>query len=165
MPRKARAHSSTGIYHITLRGINRRFLFNDEKDFAYFTGALRRLKTKTGATFYACCLMDNHVHLLMKEGHGGICKDMNHLCSSYAAYYSKKYETYGYVFQDRFHSTPVEDDDYFYTCLEYIYENPVEAGIVEKPEDYRWLWVNSKLREETQQTGKRLVQGGSSDAL
>ena len=44
----------------------------------------------------------------------------------------------GHVFQDRFKSENVEDDDYLLTVIRYIHQNPVKAGIVTKAENYTW---------------------------
>jgi len=68
MPRKARIKSSTGIYHIILRGINRQIIFEDTEDYVKFLESLTRQKETSGIEIYAYCLMSNHVHLLIKEG-------------------------------------------------------------------------------------------------
>jgi len=63
---------------------------------------------------------------------------MKRLGASYAYWYNLKHEHTGHVFQDRFKSEAVEDDSYLMTVIRYIHRNPVDAGIVSKPEDYRW---------------------------
>ncbi len=67
MARQARVKSSTGIYHIMLRGIDGRNLFLDNEDRRVFIEKLLSAKTNGGFKLYGYCLMDNHVHLLMKE--------------------------------------------------------------------------------------------------
>lgn len=68
MPRQARKKSSSGIYHIMLRGINRQQIFEDEEDREHFLETLENYKGQCGHTVYAYCLMGNHIHLLLKEG-------------------------------------------------------------------------------------------------
>jgi hypothetical protein len=68
MPRSARKKSSSGIYHIVLRGINKQRIFEDDEDSLYFLEKLKIYKDISGYEIYAYCLMSNHVHLLMKEG-------------------------------------------------------------------------------------------------
>ena len=51
-------------------------------------------------------------------------------------WYNKKYERVGHLFQDRFRSEVVENDEYFLTVLRYIHQNPVKAGLVKKCEEY-----------------------------
>lgn len=68
MPRKARQKSSSGIYHVMMRGINRQTIFEDEEDYGKFLQTILKCKAKCGYTIHAYCLMSNHVHLLIKVG-------------------------------------------------------------------------------------------------
>jgi putative transposase len=68
MPRSARKKSSSGIYHIVLRGINKQRIFEDDEDSLYFLEKFKTYKDISGYEIYAYCLMSNHLHLLMKEG-------------------------------------------------------------------------------------------------
>ena len=138
MPRTARKKSSSGIYHIIIRGINRQTIFEDEEDCAQFLEALKRYKEKSGYEIYSYCLMGNHVHILMKIGIEPLEQVMRRLCGSYVYWYNKKYQRIGNLFQDRFKSEPVEDDQYFQTVLRYIHQNPVKAGLVKHVEEYKW---------------------------
>lgn len=49
-----------------------------------------------------------------------------------------KYKRTGHLFQDRFKSEPIDDDPQLLAVLRYIYQNPVKAGLCERPEDYPW---------------------------
>ena len=138
MPRTARKKSSSGIYQIIMRGINRQTVFEDEEDCAQFLEALLRYKEKSGYDIYAYCLMGNHVHLLMKIGIEPLEQIMRRLCGSYVYWYNMKYQRVGNLFQDRFKSEPVKDDEYFQTVLRYIHQNPVKAGLVKHVEEYKW---------------------------
>lgn len=82
--------------------------------------------------------MDNHVHILMKEGLKSISNVMHRLGASYAYYYNWKYKRTGHVFQNRFKSENVEDESYLKTVLRYIHQNPVKAKIISKCEQYTW---------------------------
>ena len=83
MGRRPRVQSETGIYHVILKGLDGRSLFYNGEDRDVFMDKLRRAQEIGGLEVYAYCLMDNHVHLLVKEGeelgdqyktaHGGIC--------------------------------------------------------------------------------------------
>ena len=68
MPRSARKQSSTGIYHVMLRGINQQDIFKDEEDYLRFLSVVKECKEVCGFELYAYCLMTNHVHLLIKVG-------------------------------------------------------------------------------------------------
>jgi REP element-mobilizing transposase RayT len=138
MPRQGRKKSSTGIYHVMLRGINRQRIFEKAEDYGMFMDSLCDVKEQSGFTLYAYCLMCNHVHLLLKEGAEPLAMIFRRLGTRYAYWFNKKYGRSGHLFQDRFGSEPVETDEYFMTVLIYIYRNPVEAGVCPLPADYEW---------------------------
>lgn len=138
MARKAREKSESGIYHIIMRGINRQTVFEDEEDCAQFLQTLQRYKEKSGYQIYAYCLMGNHVHLLLKIGLEPLEQVMRRLCGSYVYWYNSKYQRVGNLFQDRFKSEPVKDDEYFKIVQRYIHQNPVKAGMVKHAEEYKW---------------------------
>lgn len=138
MSRKQRIKSKTGIYHVMLRGNNRRVIFYDDEDYKYFLTTLKKTKEKSGCEIYSYCLMNNHIHLLIKESSEEIGTIVKRLTVGYVFWYNTKHARTGHLFQGRFRSEPVECDRYLLTVLRYILQNPVKAGIVEKPKDYLW---------------------------
>jgi len=138
MPRVARIKSSTGIYHLMTRGINQQNIFSSDDDYERFLNTLSRYSRKSNCEIYAYCLMDNHIHLLLKEGQEPLATTMKRIGTSYVYYYNWQYNRKGHLFQDRFKSEPVEDDAYFLTVLRYIHQNPVKAGITDDPVTYPW---------------------------
>ena len=143
MPRQARKKSSTGIYHIMLRGINRQQIFEDDEDRERFLETLVNYKDECGYTIYAYCLMGNHIHLLMQEGKETLTQVFKRIAGSFVYWYNWKYHRTGHLFQDRFKSEPVEDDAYFLTVIRYIHQNPVKAKICKTAEAYPY----SSMRE------------------
>ena len=121
-----------------MRGINRQTVFEDEEDCYKFMHTLKKYREITEYRLYAYCLMGNHIHLLLMEGKESLETVMRKICGSYVLWYYKKHGRVGYLFQDRFKSEPVEDDEYLLTVLRYIFQNPVKAGMVTKVEDYLW---------------------------
>ena len=63
MPRRTRAKSDSGIYHVVLRGINRQAIFEDEEDYHKFIFTLKKCKGKSGFDLYGYYLMSNHIHI------------------------------------------------------------------------------------------------------
>ncbi|WP_132995508.1 transposase [Sporanaerobacter acetigenes] len=147
MPRKAREKSQTGIYHIILRGINRQNIFEDDEDKDRLLQTLLRYREQCKYTIYAYCFMDNHFHLLLKEGQEPLEQIMRRINGSYVYWYNYKYERIGNLFQDRFKSEPVETDAYFLTVIRYIHQNPVKAGITKSTREYRWSSYNEYVGE------------------
>ncbi|MCR5118583.1 MAG: transposase [Lachnospiraceae bacterium] len=138
MSRKARILSETKIYHIILRGINRQIIFWDAEDRARFLDRLSYYKGICGYELFAYCLMDNHIHLLIKEGKEPLHKVFRRLLDSYVFWYNAKHDRCGNLFQDRFKSEPVNDERYFIKVVHYILHNPVIAGICASPEEYEY---------------------------
>jgi putative transposase len=138
MARLARQKSESGVYHIILRGINRQVIFHDEEDRLYFLRTVNRYKRKVNLKVHGWCLMNNHIHLLLGEGDEDISTSMKRMGVSIAWFYHGKYKTVGHFLQDRFKSEAVEDDSYLLTVIRYIHQNPVKAGIVEKPAEWKW---------------------------
>ena len=145
MPRQARILSESGIYHVITRGNERKNLFLDEEDKQKFIETLSIKKEETGFLIYAYCLMDNHVHLLVREGLEGLATIMKRINASYAYYFNQKNHRVGHLFQDRFKSEPINDERYLLAAVRYIHNNPVKAGIVEKPGQYKWSSYNTYL--------------------
>ena len=111
MPRHSREQSGTGIYHVMLRGVNRQSIFEDEEDCVRFISLLKKLIERFDdagkplpalCVLYAYCLMDNHVHLLVKKQSESISTVIKRLAVSYAYYFNRKYSHNGHLFQDRF---------------------------------------------------------------
>lgn len=121
-----------------VRGINKQDIFHDDEDRQRFIETLQRISVESKSEVLGYCLMNNHVHLLIKESDKGISHTMKRLGGSYAYYYNWKYGQSGHVFQDRFKSECIEDDKYLITVLRYIHRNPVKAKIVLEAEEYPW---------------------------
>ena len=138
MSRCERQESPTGYYHVMQRGTGKQILFESEEDYSRYLMKLWELRDRYGTKVAAYCLMNNHVHLLIKaESLESLSKMMRSVGVSYAAYYNLKYLHEGHVFQDRFQSRPICDERYLWGCLRYIHNNPVAAGICAR-EDYEW---------------------------
>lgn len=145
MPRVARKKSSTGIYHIILRGINRQTIFCDDEDNEKFIHTLAEYKKTSCFKLLGYCLMGNHAHLLMQEEKEGMELIFRRIGAGFVYWYNWKYQRTGHLFQDRFKSEPVENDEYLLTALRYIHRNPIKAGLCIKPEQYKWSSFNDYI--------------------
>lgn len=138
MPRLRRRRGKSQTYHIMIRGNERKNLFLDDYDRLRFIDTLYEKKKEKEFELYAYCLMDNHVHLLIKEGSDELARIMKRINTSYAYYFNKKYKRIGHVFQDRYKSEIIEDEKYLLAAARYIHNNPVKAGIVKEASQYKW---------------------------
>lgn len=147
MARPLREISSTGIYHVMLRGINRQIIFEQPNDYRKFIDQLYLMVSPSDefgrsmpslCRIYAYCLMPNHVHMIIQEKSENLSIIIQRIATAYALYYNKKYERCGHLFQDRFKSEPVNDEAYFVTLLRYVHQNPVAGGLCKRVVDYEW---------------------------
>ena len=128
----------TGEYlHIIVRGIGKQILFEDQSDNEQYLYYLKKYAEQESISILAYCLMDNHVHILVRDTQRAISVFMKKIGVSYAQYYNRKYERTGHLFQDRYKSENITDDAYLLSAFRYILNNPEKAGICEAAE-YRW---------------------------
>ncbi|MDD5014369.1 MAG: transposase [Atribacterota bacterium] len=137
MPRYPRKYSKTGIYHIMLRGNERKDIFIDEEDKEKFIKIVFKKKTDEAFKLYAYCMMDNHLHLVIKEQKETISQIIKKIAISYAYYFNHKYKRVGHLFQDRYKSETIEDEAHLLSAIRYVHNNPEKAEITKK-EKYRW---------------------------
>lgn len=142
MPRIARIKGEFSTYHVIMRGNERKNIFILDDDKARFLDTLKRMRDKYNYKLEAFCLMDNHVHLLINDNGNDISKILKSINVSYAYYFNHVYKRTGHLFQDRFKSELVDNDNYLLIVSAYIHNNPVKAGMVNSPDKYKWSSYN-----------------------
>ncbi len=143
MPRIPRMYFKTEYFHVIVQGINKSYIFDDSIDIKYYIKNMYELQNKYNIKIIAYCIMNNHAHILLKtQIIKSMSEFMHSLNTSYACYYNKKYKRIGYVFRDRYKAEGIYSESHLYNCINYIYNNPVKAGICDKPENY--LYSNYK---------------------
>lgn len=139
MPRHARLAVAGIPWHIIQRGNNRSACFYVEDDFRFYLITLHEQAVKHGCHIHAYCLMTNHVHLLLtpdRSDSAGLL--MKHLGQRYVQYVNRTYRRSGTLWEGRFRSCLTQEESYVLACYRYIELNPVRAGMVEHPGEYRW---------------------------
>lgn len=143
MPRPPRLLLSQSYYHIMTRGNNRHSVFENEEDFLYYLDLIKRFKADHPFDLFHYCLMENHVHMLVKTNKASdFSTFMKKLNLAYFHHYRKSYNWVGHFWQDRFKSQPVGKDNYFTQCGKYIELNPIRAQITKDPKDYKYSSYN-----------------------
>jgi len=139
MPRIARFTIDNGTYHILLRGNGKKDIFHENRDFSAFISILKKDKDACGIKIFHYVLMSNHIHLILQAEEGaGLSQYIKKITVKYVNYYRKKYGGVGHFFQDRFKSILIENGIYLLESGRYAELNPVKAGIVKEPGDYKW---------------------------
>lgn len=126
-------------YHVIQRGNNRQVIFNGDEDCAAYMSWLKEYADKYDVSIHAWVLMTNHVHLVVSPKHeDGISKMMQSLGRMYVRYYNSTYHRTGTLWEGRFKSCLIADNEYFLGCCRYVELNPVRAGMVEDPAQFKW---------------------------
>jgi putative transposase len=138
MPRPLRPIDNGLIYHVINRGNNRQDVFLKEGDFRAFLAALGELKERKPFKLYGYCLLSNHFHLLMRPTATSISRILQSLLVSHTQRYHRHYQSGGHVWQGRFKSPVIQNDEHLLNVLRYIEANSLRAKVVRRAEDYRW---------------------------
>ncbi|MFA7534723.1 MAG: transposase [Desulfuromonadales bacterium] len=113
------------------RGNGRAEVFHKPADFAAFIKLIGVAKERFPVKVIAYCLMSNHFHLLAKPTEGeDLSRWMQWLMTTHVRRYHRHYGTSGHVWQGRFKSFIVQQDDHLLTAIRYVEGNPVRAGMV-----------------------------------
>ncbi|MBM4314234.1 MAG: transposase [Deltaproteobacteria bacterium] len=150
MSRKSRIVISSYPHHIIQRGHNRQPVFASDDDYLYYLDNLREWKEKLGCRIYTYCLMINHVHLIVDPGNEAehLAQLMKRVGGRQTRYVNKMERRTGCLWEGRYKSSPISTDEYLLACCRYVELNPVRAGIVVDPADYRWSSYGIKVGKE-----------------
>jgi REP element-mobilizing transposase RayT len=136
-------------YHVFARGNNKQAIFHSDEDRLVFLQILDKAHKKFKFDLFTYALMDNHYHLLLQMSEEKSLSSLMHWVQlGYARYHNNTYKRVGHVFQARYHAIVVEKEAYFLIVDRYIHLNAPRAGMVQKPEDYKWSSYRSRLAME-----------------
>ncbi|HQQ63938.1 MAG TPA: transposase [Pseudomonadales bacterium] len=139
MPRKTRIFMAGMPCHVIQRGNNRSACFYADDDYLFYLDALADACQRFHVALHAYVLMTNHAHFLMSpQDETGIPLVMQSLGRRYVQYVNKTYRRSGTLWEGRYKSSLVDAENYLFACYRYIELNPVAAGMVAHPGDYRW---------------------------
>jgi putative transposase len=121
------------------RGVRSIPVFHSDKDRGLYLTLLAEHGEKVGLEFWAWCLMTNHIHLVVvpKEPEA-LAAGLGEAHRRYSRHLNRRENVRGHLFQERFHSFPIQSDRHLFSVLRYVELNPVRAGLARRPEEYRW---------------------------
>ncbi len=126
-------------YHLIHRGNNRMAIFQCAADHAVYLSILRDACDRDGVLLHAYVEMTTHCHLMVTPNHEvAVPRMMQRLGLKYVRYYNRKYNRTGTLWNGRYRALPIDTDKYWVTCLRYVEQNPVRAGMAETPAGYLW---------------------------
>ena len=145
MPRAARQVLPGIPHHVTQRGNRRQPTFFSDADYALYLGLLRYWCSRSDTAIWAWCLMPNHVHLVLVPSRAdGLRSALAPAHRRYTWEVNQREGWRGHLWQSRFASFAM-DEAHLHACLRYVELNPVRAGLVERPEDWRWSSARAHL--------------------
>jgi len=123
------------------RGNGRNEVFHKDGDYASFLKLLREASDRTSMRLLSYCLMPNHFHLVLwPRGDGDMSRWMQWLMTAHVRRYHRHYHSSGHVWQGRYKSFPIEEDDHLLTVMRYVERNPVRAKTIPIRKAERWPW-------------------------
>ena len=145
MGRSPRADEAGGIYHALNRGNAKNPIFFKDADYEAFERIVAEALEKYPVELLAYQWMNNHWHMVLSPCEdGGMGRFLGWITLTHTQRYHAHHGTtgWGHVYQGRFKSFPVQDNDHFHTVCRYVERNAMTAELVNKAEDYRWgsLW-------------------------
>ncbi len=131
-------------------------LFSGEKDYAAFEGLLQETPESRPMRMCAYGLMPNHGHLVLWPEHDG---DLAAFMRQLTTRHVRRWQLhrgrvgYGHVYQSRYKSFPVEEEEYFDQLVRYVERNALRAGLVQRAESWKWssLWRRTSGTPEQKQ--------------
>lgn len=138
MARPLRIEYPGAFYHVCSRGLERREIYRDPKDYEKFLKILSEIQKKASFLCHSYCLMPNHYHLYLETP--GVClsKIMQEINGRYTQSYNRRYKRVGPLFQGRYKAKLIDRDHYSLQLSRYIHLNPVKAKLSARPEGWRW---------------------------
>jgi putative transposase len=131
MPRHARLDAPGLLHHVIIRGIERKPIFEEDRDKEDFVERCSILLPETMTACYAWSILSNHVHMLLRTGNVPLSTVMSRLLTGYATTYNRRHTRSGHLFQNRYKSVICQEDAYFKELIRYIHVNPIRAHLTD----------------------------------
>jgi len=149
MPRHPRFSTGGYVFHVLNRGAGRQTLFDSDTDYDAFVALLEEARRQAPMRVLAYCVMPNHWHLVLwPETDFALSEYMHWLTVTHSVRWHawRKTGGTGPVYQGRFKSFPVQEDDHFLALCRYVERNPLRAGLVTRAESWKWcsLWQRDR---------------------
>jgi len=139
MPRAPRLAVTDLPLHVVQRGHNRARCFFEDDDYLAYPVALREAAFASSVVLHAYALMTNHVHLLVTpKVADGVARMLQSVGARYVRRVNRVQDRRGTLFEGRYRACLVATDRHLLAACRYIDLNPVRAGMVAHPDQYRW---------------------------
>jgi len=110
----------------------------DEYDRRALLNGLARASERSAWRVHAYCLMNTYLHVVVETPEPTLGSGMRRLLGGYAHEFNQRHGRYGHLFAGPFSSSLVATEAYAIEVCAYVVLNPVRAGLVHSPEDWKW---------------------------
>ena len=138
MPRARRPLAPGALYHVTARGNDQEAIYRDDDDRRSFTEAFGGIVRARRWEVHTACLMTNHFHLVLQTPEPDLADGMRELMSAHAQRFNRRHARSGHLFGRRYWTGEVKTDTHHLALFRYVAMNPVQGGVVRRPEAHRW---------------------------
>ena len=153
MTRPLRIEYPGAVYHVTSRGNEKKTIFKDDQDRESFLNTLYRVNKRYNWLCHAYCLMNNHYHLLIETPDANLSLGMRQLNGVYTQLFNKRHKRTGHLFQGRFKGVLIQKDNHLLEVCRYVVLNPIRAGMVQSPQQWKWSSYCSTAGKEKPHPG------------
>jgi len=136
--RAPRHHAADTIFHVTTHGVDDRPVFLDNIDRRTFVNRIGHMVVRLDWTIFGACLMTTHYHLLIGLSDANLSAGMTIVNGAHARLFDRRHDRRGPVFEARYDDKRVDTDGHLLAAIRYLALNPLEARMVERPQD--WVW-------------------------
>ena len=145
MPRRARVCPAGVCFHVLNRAVARLTLFEQPEDYDAFERVVAEAYERVQLPIYSYCVMPNHWHFVVRPKTKHQVTDFfRWLTNTHTMRWHAHHHTAGtgHLYQGRFKSFPIEEDDHLLTVLRYVERNALRANLCKKAEDWKWgsMW-------------------------
>ena len=126
------------VWHITSRGNERQDVFLDDEDRERFLSLLGKVAGDFDWRVHAYVLMGNHYHLMLETPEPTLSRGMRQLNGIYTQAFNGRHDRVGHLYQGRFKAILVEREAHLLELIRYVVLNPVRAGFVRSPREWKW---------------------------
>jgi len=148
MARIARAVAPGFPHYVTQRGNRRQQAFFNDEDYQAYLNLMSEWCVRFRVETWAYCLMPNHIHLIVvPETKDGLNLAIGEAHRRYTRRINFREDWRGHLWQGRF-SSFIMEAQYLLACAQYVELNPVRAGLVKNPGDWRWSSAGAHITGE-----------------
>ena len=138
MSRPLRIEYPDAWYHVMNRGRRSEKIFLNKTDYSTFLELLVESADMWNVRIAAYCMVPNHYHVLLQTPNANLSRFMRHVDGVYTQRFNRSHHYDGQLFRGRYKSILLDADSYLLQLVRYIHRNPLQAGIVNKLEAYKW---------------------------